>query len=132
MNRPNLGYEVLRRETLGEGEDRGTEAAAVAHLVSLATAERVKSGHGGGASRGDGSGSRSGGVGIVYARLRDECERLAELLADAGMEAETVHSSHRAQVLTRLFRSLSPPPVRLYIRARVGVVQVVNSVDPRA
>ena len=110
LNRPNLRYEVLRRETLGEGEDRGTEAAAVAHLVALARAEREKSGRGGGGGGGGGGedggsggeGGESGGVGIVYARLRDECERLAELLADAGMEAGTVHASHHSQASTGL------------------------------
>jgi superfamily II DNA helicase RecQ len=66
---------------LGEGDAKGTEAAAVAHLVALAAAERAAPGGGGG-----------GGVGIVYARLRDECERLADLLSDAGLEVEVFHA----------------------------------------
>jgi RecQ family ATP-dependent DNA helicase len=93
LNRPNLGYEVLQRETLGEGEETGTEEAAVAHLVALAAAAKAKGTPGGGGGRG----GDCGGVGIVYARLRDECDRLADLLSAAGLEVEVYHAAGGSQ-----------------------------------
>ena len=88
LNRPNLGYEVLRRETLGEGDQRGTDAAAVAHLVGV-------------------SNNSDGGGGIVYVRQRDECERLAALLSDAGLEVEVFHAGRDKDALRRTHRNWS-------------------------
>jgi hypothetical protein len=86
----------------------------VADLVALARAETtggadsesgggIGGGGGGGGGSGSGGGSSGcgggsnssgggGGTGIVYARLRAECEKLAEQLSDAGLEVEVYHA----------------------------------------
>lgn len=89
LNRPNLKYEVFRREAMGEGDERGAEAAAVAHASSLARE-----------CRGD-------GVGIVYARTRDECDRAADLLADAGLDVASFHAGKSPDHLARTQRDWS-------------------------
>ena len=93
LNRPNLKYEVFRREAMEvrdrEGDERGAEVAAVAHVSSLARA-----------SRGD-------GIGIVYARTRDECDRAADLLADAGLDVASFHAGKAPDHLARTQREWS-------------------------
>lgn len=93
LNRPNLKYEVFRREAMGvrdrEGDERGAEVAVVAHVSSLARE-----------CRGD-------GVGIVYARTRDECDRAADLLADAGLDVASFHAGKAPDHLARTQRDWS-------------------------
>ena len=72
LNRANLRYEVWHREALG------SEADQVAHLRALAreAAPRVE----------------SSAAGAVYVRTRAECERVAALLDDAGMDVAAYHA----------------------------------------
>ena len=101
LNRPNLRYEVFRRESMiggghsevgtgvgmGEGTGVGTEDVALAHLAAMAkeTKERWP-----------------GSAGIVYARTRAECERLAALLQDKhDVDCEVFHAGRTGEALAR-------------------------------
>ena len=112
VNRPNLRYEVVRRESLLEtlekpregGPGRASirdgaprerthaESAAVRHLVAFA-ARAVE----------DAPPTRAvedgGPVGIVFVRTRDECDRVAGLLVDAGMDVVSYHAGKPREAL---------------------------------
>ena len=100
LNRRNLRYEVIRRESFGGGHSEvgtgvgtgvgtevGTEDVALAHLAAMAkeTKERWP-----------------GSAGIVYARTRAECERLAALLQDKhDVDCEVFHAGRTREALAR-------------------------------
>ena len=112
LNRPNLKYQVLRREALGEGAGKGTEEAAVAHLVQFAK-NAVKPPE----SNNDDKvvptnkvtidSSAGGPVGIVFARTRDECDTLTEKLSNAGMDVVSYHAGKSREYLQRAQRCWS-------------------------
>ena len=86
LNRANLGHEVVRRECLGDGGGDGEERAAVDHVVAVSRAAKA---------------TAPESAGIVYARERGECERVAELLATAGMDVEVFHAGRSKESLRR-------------------------------
>jgi RecQ family ATP-dependent DNA helicase len=106
VNRPNLQYEVFRREALVTEAGASTESAAVTHLVEFASAAVEASGERPGTSGEDG-GEDGGPAGIVFARTRDECDRVAGLLVDAGMDAVSYHAGKSREALARAQRDWS-------------------------
>ena len=94
LNRPNLRYEVIRRESMRHGDelgtetgdDVGTEAVALAHLAAMAKETKERD---------------PGSVGVVYARTRHECERLAAALQDLELDCEVYHAGRDKEALKR-------------------------------
>ena len=106
VNRPNLQYEVFRREALVTEAGASTESAAVTHLVEFASDAVEASGERPGTSGEDG-GEDGGPTGIVFARTRDECDRVAGLLVDAGMDVVSYHAGKSREALARAQRDWS-------------------------
>ena len=104
MNRPNLRYEVVRREALETAASfpAASESAAVGHLVALAARAVEDS-----AGKEAGAGEDGGPAGIVFARTRDECDRVAGLLVDAGMDVVSYHAGKSRETLARAQRDWS-------------------------
>ena len=105
VNRPNLRYEVVRREALETAASfpAASESAAVRHLVALAArAVEDSAGKEAGGPEEDG-----GPAGIVFARTRDECDRVAGLLVDAGMDVVSYHAGKPREALARAQRDWS-------------------------
>ena len=102
LNRPNLRYEVIRRESMRHGDDVGTdagddvgtetgddvgtEAVALAHLAAMAKETKERDPE---------------SVGVVYARTRHECERLAAALQDLELDCEVYHAGRDKEALKR-------------------------------
>ena len=101
VNRPNLQYEVFRREALVTEAGAASESAAVTHLLEFAAnaVERPGTSVPGGED--------GGPAGIVFARTRDECDRVAGLLVDAGMDAVSYHAGKSREALARAQRDWS-------------------------
>ena len=104
VNRPNLRYEVVRREALETAASfpAASESAAVRHLVALAARAVEDS-----AGKEAGAGEDGGPAGIVFARTRDECDRVAGLLVDAGMDVVSYHAGKSREALARAQRDWS-------------------------
>ena len=104
VNRPNLRYEVVRREALETAASfpAASESAAVRHLVALAARAVEDS-----AGKEAGAGEDGGPAGIVFARTRDECDRVAGLLVDAGMDVVSYHAGKSRETLARAQRDWS-------------------------
>ena len=106
LNRPNLRYQVIRRECVGDGAGKGTETAAVQHLVQFAkdTVSAVSAQFQNQNQNNDDAG---GPVGIVFARTRDECDRLANVLSESGMDCVSYHAGKPPECLARAQRCWS-------------------------
>jgi superfamily II DNA helicase RecQ len=78
----------------------------VTHLVEFASDAVEASGERPGTSGEDG-GEDGGPTGIVFARTRDECDRVAGLLVDAGMDAVSYHAGKSREALARAQRDWS-------------------------
>ena len=115
VNRPNLRYEVVRREALEKplleaGHESHASVASIKHLVAFAAraVEAVPP-----CSRTD---EQSGGpVGVVFARTRDECDRVAGLLVDAGMDVVSYHAGKSREALARAQRDWSAGDIRAVV-----------------